>query len=69
MQVTVRRQGQIHRQRLERGAAIGALASESQPAEESGETGTTVCSPDLEIFTGIVFDYATLSARLRNWRT
>ena len=67
VQVTVRRQGQVHRQRFERGAAIGALASESQPAAESGETGTTVCfKPDLEIFTGgIVFDYATLSARLR----
>ncbi|MCB4411518.1 DNA topoisomerase (ATP-hydrolyzing) subunit B [Synechococcus sp. MU1611] len=67
VQVTVRRQGQIHRQRFERGTAIGALASESQPSAESGETGTTVCfKPDLEIFTGgIVFDYATLSARLR----
>ena len=39
VQVTVRRQGQVHRQRFERGAAIGALASESQPAAESGETG------------------------------
>ncbi len=67
VQVTVRRQGQIHRQRFERGAAIGALDSESQASAESGETGTTVCfKPDLEIFTGgIVFDYATLSARLR----
>ncbi|MCB4399479.1 DNA topoisomerase (ATP-hydrolyzing) subunit B [Synechococcus sp. MU1625] len=67
VQVTVRRQGQIHRQRFERGTAIGALASESQSSAESGETGTTVCfKPDLEIFTGgIVFDYATLSARLR----
>ena len=35
--------GKVHRQRLERGAAIGVLASESQPAEQSGETGTTVC--------------------------
>ena len=41
VQVTVRRQGQVHRQRFERGAAIGGLASESQPAAESGETGTT----------------------------
>ncbi len=67
VQVTVRRQGQVHRQRFERGAAIGALASESQPSAESGETGTTVCfKPDIEIFTdGIVFDYAILSARLR----
>ena len=67
VQVTVRRQGQVHRQRFERGNAIGNLASEDQPASEAGETGTTVCfKPDLQIFTGgIVFDYATLAARLR----
>jgi len=67
VEVTVRRQGQVHRQRFERGAPIGSLASEPQPAEEDGRTGTSVCfKPDIEIFTvGIVFDYATLSARLR----
>ncbi len=67
VEVTVRRQGQVHRQRFERGAAIGSLASEDQPSSEEGATGTTVCfKPDIEIFTiGIVFDYATLSARLR----
>ncbi|MGC6482883.1 MAG: DNA topoisomerase (ATP-hydrolyzing) subunit B [Synechococcus sp.] len=65
--VTVRRQGQVHRQRFERGAAIGSLRSEDQPAEDNGLTGTSVCfKPDREIFTsGIVFDYATLAARLR----
>ena len=67
VEVTVRRQGQVHRQRFERGAAIGSLASEDQPSSEEGLTGTTVCfKPDIDIFTvGIVFDYATLSARLR----
>ena len=67
VEVTVRRQGQVHRQRFERGAAIGSLRSEDQPAEENGLTGTSVCfKPDIEIFTGgIVFDYATLAARLR----
>ena len=67
VQVTVRRQGQIHTQRFERGAPIGSLASEDQPASEAGETGTKVCfKPDIEIFsTGISFDYVTLSARLR----
>ena len=67
VQVTVRRQGQEHRQRFERGAAIGSLLSESLPAGEEESTGTTVCfKPDHEIFTvGIVFDYATLAARLR----
>ncbi|KZR61771.1 DNA topoisomerase (ATP-hydrolyzing) subunit B [Prochlorococcus sp. MIT 1303] len=67
VEVTVRRQGQVHRQRFERGTAIGSLCSEAQPASEKGRTGTSVCfKPDEEIFTvGIVFDYATLSARLR----
>ena len=57
----------MHRQRFERGAPIGTLLSESLPAGEEERTGTTVCfKPDSEIFTvGIVFDYATLSARLR----
>ncbi len=67
VEVTVRRQGQVHRQRFERGAAIGSLRSEAQPASEKGRTGTSVCfKPDQEIFTvGIVFDYTTVSARLR----
>ena len=64
VEVTVRRQGQVHRQRFERGNAIGSLRSEP---DDSGRTGTSVCfKPDFEIFsTGIVFDYQTLSARLR----
>lgn len=67
VEVTVRRQGQVHRQRFERGAAISSLRSEAQPASEKGRTGTSVCfKPDQEIFTvGIVFDYTTVSARLR----
>ncbi|MEA5421770.1 DNA topoisomerase (ATP-hydrolyzing) subunit B [Synechococcus sp. CCY9202] len=64
VEVTVYRQNQEHRQRFERGNPIGSLRSE--PGEE-GRTGTSVrFLPDLQIFsTGIVFDYATLSARLR----
>ncbi len=67
VEVTVRRQDQVHRQRFERGAPIGTLRSEPQPASEKGLSGTTVCfKPDEQIFTvGIVFDYATLSGRLR----
>ena len=67
VQVTVRRQGQIHRQRFERGAPIGSLESEPLAADEVDATGTSVCfKPDSQIFTvGIIFDYATLSARLR----
>ncbi|SBO44009.1 DNA topoisomerase (ATP-hydrolyzing) subunit B [Cyanobium sp. NIES-981] len=64
VQVTVYRHDQVHTQRFERGAAIGSLAS--VPGEK-GRTGTTVCfKPDSQIFTtGISFDYATLSSRLR----
>jgi len=67
VEVTVRRQDQVHRQRFERGAPIGSLSSEDLPAAEKYRTGTSVCfKPDEEIFThGIVFDYVTLSARLR----
>ena len=67
VEVTVRRQSKVHRQRFERGAPIGSLSSEDQPADENGLTGTSVrFKPDIEIFTvGIEFDYATLSARLR----
>ncbi len=67
VEVTVRRQGQVHKQRFERGAAIGTLSSTDQPASEKGETGTSICfKPDLEIFSGgISFDYTTLSSRLR----
>jgi DNA gyrase subunit B len=65
VEVTVHRQNQVHRQRFERGNPIGSLVSE--PAAESGRTGTSVrFKPDIEIFsTGIEFDYSTLSARLR----
>ena len=55
-----------HRQRFER-APIGTLRSEPLPAGQDDQTGTSVCfKPDAEIFTvGIVFDYPTLAARLR----
>jgi DNA gyrase subunit B len=64
VEVTVHRQGQVHRQRFERGLPIGTLVSEDAP---DAHTGTAVrFLPDLEIFSGgIAFDYHTLSARLR----
>ncbi len=65
VEVTVHRQGEVHRQRFERGQPIGSLRSE--PAEDPQRTGTSVrFKPDIEIFTiGIEFDYATLAGRLR----
>ncbi len=67
VEVTVHRHDQVHRQRFERGLPIGTLLSEPGEPGEQGRTGTTVCfKPDIEIFSGgIEFDYATLSARLR----
>ena len=67
VEVTVHRHDQVHRQRFERGLPIGTLRSEPGEPVEQGRTGTTVCfKPDIEIFSGgIEFDYATLSARLR----
>jgi DNA gyrase subunit B len=65
VEVCVHRQGQEHRQRFERGAPIGNLAS--KPAADPSHTGTQVrFKPDIEIFSGgIEFDYHTLAARLR----
>ncbi len=67
VEVSVRRDGKEHHQRFERGVAKGSLRSEAQLASQKKITGTTVCfKPDKEIFTGgILFDYATLSTRLR----
>jgi len=67
VEVTVRRQQHIHQQRFERGVPIGELNSEAQPSSEKGLTGTSICfKPDYQVFSGgIVFDYATLSSRLR----
>ena len=64
VEVTVHRDGQVHRQRFERGQPIGSLRSS---ADDSGRRGTQVVFlPDLEIFSGgIEFDFATLAARLR----
>ena len=63
VEVTVRRQRQVHFQRFERGVPIGTINSRKQHSEEKGVTGTTVCfKPDLDIFTGgISFDYSTFS--------
>ena len=64
VEVTVWREGKEHRQRYERGIAMGDLAI--TPLAE-GRQGTRVCFlPDTQIFsTGIEFDYDTLAGRLR----
>lgn len=64
VEVTVWRDGKIHTQRFERGIPQGDLQVQ---AGEGDRTGTSVTFlPDISIFTtGITFDYATLSGRLR----
>ncbi|MGB6016981.1 MAG: ATP-binding protein, partial [Nodosilinea sp.] len=64
VEVTVWREGKVHKQRFERGVAIGELAVE-KIAEE--RTGTSVSFlPDTQIFhNGTEFDYDTLCGRLR----
>lgn len=64
VEVTVWREGKEHRQRYERGIAMGELAV--NPLAERRQ-GTRVCFlPDTQIFsTGIEFDYDTLAGRLR----
>ncbi len=67
VEVSVRRESKVHRQRFERGVPKGKLISQSQPVSEKGKTGTSVSfKPDIDIFShGIVFDYSILSVRLR----
>jgi DNA gyrase subunit B len=64
VEVTVWRDCKVHRQRYERGVAMGDLAVEAIAANR---TGTSVqFKPDIQIFTtGVVFDYAILQGRLR----
>ncbi len=64
VEVTVWREGKIHKQRYERSFPVTELVAE--PCAEN-RTGTSICfKPDTQIFTtGIEFDYMTLSSRLR----
>jgi len=64
VEVTVWREGKVHRQRYERGIPVTELITESVSGKR---TGTQVSfMPDTQIFTtGIEFDYATLAGRLR----
>jgi DNA gyrase subunit B len=63
LEVKVKRDGKIHRQRYERGVPV----TELEVTGETDETGTTVTfKPDAEIFTETtVFDYDVLQNRLR----
>ena len=63
VEVTVWREGKVHKQRFERGNPIGSL----ETAKGSSKTGTQVVfKPDATIFTNTVeFDFDTLERRLR----
>lgn len=64
VEVTVWREQKVHRQRFERGIPATELTAKPQ---KDNRTGTSVSFlPDTQIFsTGIEFDYATLSSRMR----
>jgi DNA gyrase subunit B len=62
--VTVWREGKIHKQRYERGKPQGELAVEKSKEQRTGTTVTFY--PDTQIFTsGIEFEYAILALRFR----
>lgn len=67
LEVTVWRNGMEHKQQYSRGKAITQLQTSRLPVESSSRTGTRVVFvPDREVFTTIrVFDYGTISGRLR----
>jgi DNA gyrase subunit B len=65
VEVTVWREDRVHKQRFERGIPVSELEVE---AIATPRTGTSISFlPDVQIFvtTGIEFDYATLSGRMR----
>ena len=62
LEVEVRRDGKIHRQRFSR----GVKETELEVVGKTSETGTTVSfKPDHEIFDELVYSFDTLSSRLR----
>ncbi|PSN18922.1 DNA topoisomerase (ATP-hydrolyzing) subunit B [filamentous cyanobacterium CCP5] len=64
VEVTVWREGRTHKQRYERGLAIGDLDVTPGAGQKHGTSVTF--KPDTQIFTtGIEFDYDTLAGRMR----
>ena len=64
VEVTVWRDGKVHKQRYERGIAIGELEVSSIQEQRQGTSVSFL--PDTQIFSGgIEFDYDTLAGRLR----
>jgi DNA gyrase subunit B len=62
LEVEVKSNGHLYRQRFERGKAV----TELEQIGDTGETGTMVTfKPDPEMFEELVFDYETLHTRLR----
>jgi len=62
LEVEVRREGKVHSQRYERGAAMGAVKSFG----ESKKTGTKITfKPDKAVFTVLEFNADTVANRLR----
>ncbi len=65
LEARVWREGKVYFQRFERGAAVGSLKSEPQPAGAQRRGTEVRFKPDELIFPEREFDYAVLAARLR----
>ncbi|MFS8898199.1 DNA topoisomerase (ATP-hydrolyzing) subunit B [Synechococcus sp. H65.1] len=65
LEARVWREGRVYFQRFERGAAVGSLKSEPQPAGAQRRGTEVRFKPDELIFPEREFDYAVLAARLR----
>jgi len=62
LELEIRRDGKIHRQKYRRGAALGPLAADGA----TKQTGTTIAfKPDSKIFSTLRFRYEILAKRLR----
>ena len=65
-EVEVRRQGNVHTQRYERGKTIGDMDVRKPTEDDIPGTGTTVrWMPDNQIFPEIDYDWETISARFK----
>ena len=64
--VEVYRDGNVYRQEFSQGKRTSDLTVEALSEQESGKTGTAITFvPDTEIFSEIMYDFATLSLRFK----
>ena len=64
LEVEIRREGKVYRQRYERGKVVSQL-TQTGVCKKSDHGSTVTFMPDHEIFEDVIFDYDTLRTRLR----